>query len=78
MADLLGDNVEATDPGVPDATDVADATAQPVREDQPYVGLALRWRPRTFDELVGQQSLGDTLKNAITNFPPFIGIARKR
>jgi len=37
------------------------------RPDQPYVGLALKWRPRTFDEIVGQHQVSETLKNAIAN-----------
>ncbi|MBM3333295.1 DNA polymerase III subunit gamma/tau [Candidatus Sumerlaeota bacterium] len=37
------------------------------REDEPYVGLALKWRPRIFDEIVGQRHISETLKNAIAN-----------
>ena len=57
MVDLIGDNVETADPAVMEQT---------VGEDEPYVGLALKWRPRTFDEIVGQHHISETLKNAIT------------
>ncbi len=30
-----------------------------------YVVLALKWRPQTFDEVAGQEAIGQTLKNAI-------------
>jgi DNA polymerase-3 subunit gamma/tau len=40
----------------------ADAVAP---ADEPYVGLALKWRPRTFDDVVGQRQISETLKNAI-------------
>ncbi|MCX8037913.1 MAG: DNA polymerase III subunit gamma/tau [Candidatus Sumerlaeia bacterium] len=37
----------------------------PAPADEPYVGLALKWRPKTFDEIVGQRQVSETLKNAI-------------
>jgi len=37
----------------------------PEAAEQPYTTLALKWRPRTFDEVVGQPSVSETLKNAI-------------
>src|SRR3974377_2297616 len=30
-----------------------------------YQGIARRWRPQTFDEVVGQRNVTETLKNAI-------------
>lgn len=56
MGDLIGGQIETENEKGVEAL-----------EDQPYVGLALRWRPRMFDELVGQQHVGETLKNAIVN-----------
>src|SRR6202790_1415779 len=32
-----------------------------------YQVIARKWRPQTFADLVGQQHVTDTLKNAITN-----------
>ena len=32
-----------------------------------YQVIARKWRPQTFDDLVGQQHVTDTLKNAIKN-----------
>jgi DNA polymerase-3 subunit gamma/tau len=57
MDDLVGGNVEADVP-------VANTA---VRDEEPYVGLALKWRPKTFDEIVGQRHVSETLKNAIAN-----------
>src|SRR5437588_3842733 len=34
-----------------------------------YQVIARKWRPQTFDDLVGQQHLTETLKNAIKNDP---------
>jgi len=56
MDDLISGNVEAT---APVTAEVA------VREAEPYISLALKWRPRTFDEIVGQRQVSETLKNAI-------------
>jgi len=54
MDDLIGGEVGTSE-----------VQAASEREDQPYVGLALRWRPRTFDEIVGQRQVAETLRNAI-------------
>ena len=32
-----------------------------------YQVIARKWRPQTFDDLVGQQHVTETLKNAIKN-----------
>ena len=32
-----------------------------------YQVIARKWRPQTFDDLVGQQHVTETLKNAIRN-----------
>ena len=34
-------------------------------EPKPYLVLARKYRPQTFDELVGQETVATTLKNAI-------------
>jgi DNA polymerase-3 subunit gamma/tau len=57
MDDLLGADVE----------EEKVQTTATGGEDQPYVGLALKWRPRNFDEIVGQRQVSETLKNAIAN-----------
>jgi DNA polymerase-3 subunit gamma/tau len=31
----------------------------------PYIAMARKWRPRSFDEMVGQEHIAQTLKNAI-------------
>ena len=42
--------------------------AQPVAEDQGhYVVYARKWRPQKFDEVVGQESVSEALKNAISS-----------
>ena len=56
MQDLIGDEVNNTETLTGE---------QAAGEDQPYVGLALKWRPRTFDEIVGQRHISETLRNAI-------------
>jgi len=58
MEDLVDGDVETAAPATGGRAD---------REDEPYVGLALKWRPRTFDEVVGQHQVSETLKNAIAN-----------
>ncbi len=35
-------------------------------ESKPYVVLARKYRPQTFDDVIGQEAIGTTLKNAIT------------
>ena len=35
-------------------------------ENKPYLVLARKYRPKTFDDVVGQESIATTLKNAIT------------
>jgi DNA polymerase III subunit gamma/tau len=39
--------------------------AVPIEHAMSYQVIARRWRPRTFDEVVGQRHVTDTLKNAI-------------
>jgi len=58
MESLFGGEIESNEvPGV-----------EPAKQtDEPYVGLALKWRPRTFDDIVGQRQISETLKNAIAN-----------
>ncbi len=34
-------------------------------DEKPYQVIARRWRPQTFDAVVGQRHVTDTLKNAI-------------
>ncbi len=41
------------------------ATESSQQADEPYVGLALKWRPKTFEEIVGQRQVSETLKNAM-------------
>ena len=34
-------------------------------ESKPYVVIARKYRPQTFEEVIGQDAIGTTLKNAI-------------
>ena len=57
---LLNERIMAKDPK---AQTGADAAVTPAK---PYVVLARKYRPRTFDDLIGQGALVQTLRNAFT------------
>ncbi len=38
---------------------------EPMKTNKPYLVLARKYRPSTFDEVIGQEAVGATLKNAI-------------
>ena len=40
------------------------APAPPAKLDAPYVVLARKYRPQTFDDLIGQEAMVLTLRNA--------------
>src|SRR3978361_1671792 len=43
------------------------AAAAPATADDAYVVLARKYRPRTFEDLIGQQAMVRTLKNAFAS-----------
>ncbi len=43
------------------------ATLKLIRRDMAYQVIARKWRPKTFDELIGQSHVAQTLKNALKN-----------
>ncbi len=71
MSDPEGSSTQEKGPGAADRPDSSggsgeSGTVQTVSDSPAYVPLARKWRPRTFQDVVGQEEIVRALTNAVT------------
>ena len=62
-----GDTGESISPPTENPSTINEPAVQAGEDQGHYVVYARKWRPQTFDEVVGQKHVSESLKNAISN-----------